>query len=345
MKIARSFAAPVAVTVALAASLFAPAARAAEPAAPAQADRPVAVKLVKTSPPGGGTWIAASVAAARRATISTRISATVVEVPVSEGARVAQGQLLVRLSDADIRGALEAAETALRTAAAHEKRITELAAARASIPAELDQAQAQRAQAEAAVAAARTTLGYAQVRAPFAGTVQARRVNKGDLVGPGQPLVEIEAGDLEIQATLSDAEAKGLKIGQRLRFTTGDLDGEAVITALTPGGDPLAHRRALRARVVQGGPDVLSGAFARLEVPGASRAPSVWLPRSAIVERGDLTGVFVAENGKAHLRWLALGDPMGDLVPVRAGLKPGEAVIDAPGALRDGQRVEVSHGG
>jgi hypothetical protein len=55
--------------------------------------------------------------------------------------------------------------------------------------------------------------------------------------------------------------------------------------------------------------------------------------------------VFVAQDGKAHLRWVALGEPVGDRIPVRAGLEPGEAVIDAPGALRDGQRVEVIRGG
>jgi membrane fusion protein (multidrug efflux system) len=67
----------------------------------------------------------------------------------------------------------------------------------------------------------------------------------------------------------------------------------------------------------------------------------VWVPRSALVERGDLTGVFVVAGGQAQLRWLALGEGGGDRIPVRAGLTAGEAVIDSPGALRDGQRVEV----
>ena len=53
----------------------------------------------------------------------------------------------------------------------------------------------------------------------------------------------------------------------------------------------------------------------------------------------------MAKDGKAYLRWVALGEAVGDRVPVRAGLEPGEAVIDAPGALRDGQRIEVIRGG
>jgi RND family efflux transporter MFP subunit len=300
---------------------------------------------VGTDGPAGGTWVAARVAAVRAATISTRISATVLEVPVEEGAKVAQGQLLVRLSDADVRGQLEAAETAFKAAAAYEKRIEELAAVRAATPVELEQAQAQRAQAAAAVAGAKATLGYAQLRAPFAGTVQSRRVTAGDLVGPGQPLLELDGGELEVQATLSEAEARELRIGLRLRFVSGGTKGEAEITALAPGGDALTHRRSLRARVLGAPKDLRSGAFARLEIPGAAPSRVAWVPRSALVERGDLTGVFVARDGKAILRWVATGEPVGDRIPVRAGLEPGEAVIDAPGALRDGQAVEVVRGG
>ena len=320
-------------------------ASAAGASAQGQGDKPVPVKLARTEVPAGGSWIAARLAASRHATISTRISATVLEVLVEEGSKVAPGQLLVRLSDADVRGQLDAAETALRSASAYERRIAELVTARAATPVELEQAQAQRAQAEAAVAGAKATLAYSQLRAPFAGTVQARRVTAGDLVGPGQPILELEGGALEIQATLSDAEARELRIGQRARFATVDVTGEAEITALTPGGDALTHRRSLRARVLGAGTGLRSGTFARLEIPGSPPSRVAWLPRTALVERGDLTGVFVAQDGKAHLRWVALGDPVGDRVPVRAGLEPGEAVIDAPGALRDGQRVEVVRGG
>jgi RND family efflux transporter MFP subunit len=320
-------------------------ASAAEPPSKGPGGAPVPVRLARTGDVAGGAWLAAQLSAAQGATLSTRISATVLEVLVEEGSKVTQGQLLVRLSDADVRGQLDSAETALRAAAAYERRIAELVKARAATPVELEQAQAQRAQAEAAVAGARATLGYSQLRAPFTGTVQARRVTAGDLVGPGQPILELQGAALELQATLSEAEAQGLRVGQRVRFATAEAQGEAELTALTPGGDALTHRRSLRARVIGPARALRSGTFARLQVQGASPSRAVWLPRTALVERGDLTGVFVALDGKAYLRWVALGEPVGDRIPVRAGLEAGEAVIDAPGALRDGQPVEVNRGG
>jgi membrane fusion protein (multidrug efflux system) len=317
---------------------------AAHGSAPAEATSPARVRTVRPGAPSGVALVPASVIAARRATLSTRVAASVRAVHVREGQRVAAGELLVSLSDSDVRGALAAAESALAAASAHERRIVELAGQRAATPSELEMARAQRAQADAAVAGARATLAYTELRAPFAATVQARRIEPGDLVGPGQPLVELEGDELELVATLSQEEARSISLGKLLRFEAGTTRGEAAVTAFTPGGDALSHRRALRARVrsVQG--ELRTGTFARLEVPaaGAASGAALWIPRSALVERGDLTGVFVASAGRAELRWIALGEGAGDLVAVRAGLRPDEAVVDAPGALRDGQAIEVN---
>lgn len=315
---------------------------AAAAAAPAEATPPARVRLAATVGAAGAAAAPATVNAARRATLSTRLAAQVRAVHVELGQQVQAGQLLVSLADGDVRGGLAAAEAGLAAATAHERRIQSLLATRAATPSELEQATAQRAAAEAAVAAGRANLSYAELRAPFAGTVQARRADPGDLVGPGQPILDLEGDGLELSASLSAAEARGLAVGATLRFTAPGGKGTARVTALTEGGDPVSHRRALKARVLTVEGEVRSGAFARLELPAGSAGAGTWVPRSALVERGDLKGVFVAAGGRAELRWLALGEPAGDVVAVRAGLRAGDQVVDAPGALRDGQAIEVA---
>jgi RND family efflux transporter MFP subunit len=332
----------------LAALTLAAAVPAVLPGAALASDAPVAVRAIRGAGGAGDRTVAGTVVSAKRATLSTRIAASVRAVLVEEGQRVAAGQLLVSLADEDLRGGQAAAEAGLAAAAAHERRIRQLLSERAATTAELDQAVAQRAQAEAGLAGVRANLAYAQLRAPFAATVQARRVDPGDLVGPGQPLLELEGDGLEIQASLSDAEAAGLAVGSRLRFQAGGTEGEAEVVALTPGGDPVTHRRSVKARVRGAAAGLRSGAFARLLLPpapaGAAAAAGPagrWIPRTALVERGDLAGVFVAASGRAELRWVSTGEAAGDQVWVRAGLRAGEVVIDAPGALRDGAAVEV----
>jgi len=305
---------------------------------------PVQVRLVKTGTAADGRLIAATVAAVSRATISTRMAASVQKVLASEGAKVKRGQLLVVLSADDVRAQLAAVSTALANAEAYERRIAELVRSHAATPVELEGAQAQRAQATAAVAATKANLGYTQLLAPFDGIVQARRVNAGDFVGPGQPLVDLEGTQLELQATLSEEEAAGLAIGQSVKFEANEQRGEAIVTALTPGADAVSHRRSLRAKIAAGATSLRSGAFARIAITGGAAAKTTRVPQTALVQRGDLTGVFIADNGRARLRWLSIGDVLGNDVLVRAGLASGDAVIDHPGSLRDEQAVEVVTG-
>jgi membrane fusion protein (multidrug efflux system) len=334
----------VVTTCALAGLLATAGCQRAEDAAPAALPT-VKVHLVAGDGGGAGeSWVAATLNATQRATLSTRMGSFVKKVNVREGSRVAQGELLVSLSDNELQSALKAGETSLAAAAAYHRRIEALQKQGAATPTELEAAQAQLAQAQASLAGVRANIAYTQIRAPFSGVVQAKRVSEGDFVGPGTPLVDLEGeGSLELQAMVSDAESKDIKPGQTLPFESAGHTGTAEITALAPGGDPISHRRSLRARVVTGGEPLRSGAFARLRLPLATRQDTgLAVPRSALVQRGELNGVFIVKDGKAQLRWLAVGEAEGDRLPVKAGMTKGESVVDNPGDLKDGQPVDVA---
>lgn len=303
----------------------------------------VAVALVAQGSPEGGAWVAATLQSTRTAMLSTRMAAQVRRVLAQEGQRVAAGGLLIALSDEDLQGQLKAAETGLATVQAYHRRIQALQAQKASTAVELEQVEAQVAQAQAGVTALKANIAYTQIRAPFSGLVQSRKVNEGDFVGPGMPLLELVGdGEQELVATLSDQESKGLKAGAKIKFETEGVEGEAQITGLAPGGDPYSHKGTLRAKVLK--PKGLrQGSFARILVAGLA-VEGLSVPRSALVQRGELTGVFIAKGGHAELRWLALGEGAGSYLPVRSGLKAGEPIIDRPGALQDGQPIELSSG-
>ncbi len=306
----------------------------------------VKVRLASETDANQAGWVAVTLNATQRATLATRLAASVKKVHVTEGQHVAAGALLVSLSDDDLQGGLKAAETAVAAATTQVHRIENLAKQNASIQAEMDMATVQLAQANAALAGVKANIAYTQIRSPFAGVVQTRRVNEGDFVGPGMPLVEVEGqGAMEFTGSVSEGEAKGLKIGQTLPFEVEGKTGHAQITGLSTGGDPTSHRGSIRARVAKGGDGLRSGAFGRLKLAiGASKVitDERFVAKSSLVQRGELNGVFVVKDGKAELRWLSLGEPQGDRIPVRAGLAKGELVIDAPGELKDGQPIEVT---
>jgi multidrug efflux pump subunit AcrA (membrane-fusion protein) len=88
---------------------------------------------------------------------------------------------------------------------------------------------------------------------------------------------------------------------------------------------------------------VTSGMFARVHIP-TGRTTKLLIKRSAVIVRGQLTGLYLVDADKtAHFRLIRPGKISGDSVEVLSGLKDGDLyVVDPSPALVDGARVEVS---
>jgi RND family efflux transporter MFP subunit len=303
------------------------------------------VHVLKASAGTEGSRIPATVQPVQQATISTRQPARVQRVHVREGDAVKAGVVLVTLANDDLRAQLAAARATLATADAQLRRLQRLTQEGAATRGELEAAQTQHAQALAQVGVAEEALRYTELRAPFAGRVQAKRVTEGDLVTPGAPLIDLEGSGLELLASLSTEEVGAITRGSQMSFEVDGAHGRAEVTSVAPSADPVAHRVEVRARIVEAPQGLRAGSFARLELPTKRAASSeIWIPTSALVQRGDLRGVFVAAGQVAELRWLQLGDAVGNVVPVRAGLDGNELIVNTPGNLKDGQPIEVAVG-
>jgi RND family efflux transporter MFP subunit len=315
---------------------------------PAEAPRRVAAVAVRPSGPEGET-VPATVRAREHAMLTARVAGSVVALPFREGEAVPAGAVVARVEAHALRAALAAAEADRDTADADRVRAATLLSRGAATPQETEQANARAAAASAKAVAAREALGYAELRAPFAGRVAARPANVGDVVMPGVPIIEIDGkGGLEIVATVAEDTVERLSPGGRIAV---EVDGqpspiEGTVRAIAPSGDALTHRVQVRADLPATA-GVRSGMFARIRLapaPAAKGAVSaeerLVVPVSALVRRGGLAGVFVVSGGRARLRWLAVGDPEAGTVEVRAGLRAGERVVTDPSGLADGAAVQ-----
>jgi RND family efflux transporter MFP subunit len=315
-----------------------------EPQAPASAPAPRAVRTVPVEAvAGSGGSAPATVVARSRAVLSARAIAAVTALPFREGDRFAAGAVLVRLDDRSLRAAHAAAAADAAAAESDRRRTESLLAKGAVTPREDEQARARAEGARSAVLAAREALAYAELRAPFAGTVASRPVHVGDVVSPGTPLLEIEGAEgLEVQATLDGAEAAALRPGMTVEAVVDGIAEpiRATVRSVSVAGDPSTHRFELRA-VLPSATGARSGLFARLALPSATRRPETRLvvPAASVFARGGLAGVYVVSEGCARLRWVAVGDPVGGRTEVRAGLAAGERVAADPAGLEDGTPV------
>jgi membrane fusion protein, multidrug efflux system len=218
-------------------------------------------------------------------------------------------------------------------------------AALAQARARRQQAQAARARAVEQLAAAATVAGYARLDAPFDGVVLHRYVDPGSMAVPGTPLVVVEeAGRYRLEATLDAADAAAVRRGTPARVQLDALPGKELpgtVAELEPGADPTSHTVEVKIDLPRD-PALRSGLFGRAWFERGERAAIV-VPASAIVERGQLRGLYAVDaSGTARWRLVTLGEAAGKQVEVLSGLSAGERIVTDPrGRELDGARVEA----
>jgi RND family efflux transporter MFP subunit len=286
--------------------------------------------------------------AANSALLNAQTSGVVEQVAAEVGDDVAKGDLLLALRDAAQRAGRDQAAAALRAARAERvdagkelERVRELVARKLLAPAALDQvtarfdaARAHLRAAEAALAGAEEALGYTRISAPYAGVVQARHVEPGEAVQPGQPLVSLAAPGLWwIEVSLPASIARALDAAAAIEVQP---DSGAPLRAsdrlLFPGTEAGSQTTTLRVVVQDAAGRIHEGDALSVALPLPARL-ALTVPAASIVRRSEVTGVYLlGADGHPLLRAVRLGSAQGDLVEVLAGLSEGDAVITEPTA-------------
>jgi RND family efflux transporter MFP subunit len=216
-----------------------------------------------------------------------------------------------------------------------------------SASARVAQANAQLLAARAAADAATTTESFGLVKAPFAGLVTERLTDPGNLASPGMPLLRLDStGAPHVDVRVDEARVRYVREGDRVevRFEEGAGASRAVEGIVTEIARAVTtDERAFMVEVSLPNDDTLrTGTFARVRFRGASREALV-VPATTIRHQGQLSTVFVVEDGVARLRLLQTGYEGADGVEVLAGLARGEVIVNAPQPeLTDGRRI-VAH--
>jgi RND family efflux transporter MFP subunit len=318
---------------------------AAPPAEPAPVSAPVAVAEIAAAP--ATIEVTGTVEPIERVSPGTKLMGRVERVYVGEGDAVRKGQVLARLESRDLAAAVEQAragvamaEAQLANAEAMHRRMTALAERGSATAKNLEDATAgynmARAglqQAQASLSAARVMMDYAVITTPIAGFVTAKRVEAGDMAAPGMPLFTIDdMSRSKIVAAVPEAQVVGLVEGgpATVRIDVLETPVSATIDRIVPAGESMSRTFSVQLLIENPGVTIKPGMYARIWFP-AGTAQSLTVPRAALVERGQLQGLWVLDaQGKARLRWVRLGAATGDRVEVLSGLAEGERYIAAP---------------
>jgi RND family efflux transporter MFP subunit len=202
--------------------------------------------------------------------------------------------------------------------------------------------QARHQQAEAQKSSAETMLSYSRIVAPSDGVVTQRSVDTGTVVMPGTPLMVVEdTAHYRLEVSLPEELFAKIRVGEEATVTTARGQVQGRVAEVVPADDP-GSRTFLVKVDLPSDCSCQSGEYATALFP-VEQIRTMSVPRTALVEHGELEGVYVVNSqGSVEYRLIKAGKSWGERIEVLSGLNPGDRVaVTQVEQLRDGVRVEA----
>lgn len=315
--------------------------------APAPIIRPVLSAVVAPEAAGGAAF-AGTVGARYEAILAFRVLGRMIARDVNVGDNVKQGARLAALDPTPFQLALRNAEAELARA---DARLNEAKAdaerqrqlfqrgvnAKAEFEAaqhEFESAAATKEAAQANVRIAQEKLGYTVLHAEFDGVVAATKAEVGQVVQPGQEVVQVvRPEEREAVVDVPGHIAANLRLGSGFIVTSEAEPATRVkgqVREIAPQADPATRTRRVKITLVEPPLSFRLGTIVKA-VAGADAGVKIALPSSALLERDGKTFVWVvdAATSKVSMREVKVGARDADSFQVAEGLAAGARVVTA----------------
>ena len=287
------------------------------------------------------------VEAVKQSTLSSQIPGRVVSLNVKAGDRVRAGQVLASIDDRETQtgvmrsqAQLQQSDAELRQLQIALKRTQDLKAQGFVSSAALDLAESQykaakagRDSAGAASEQAKVTQSFSKVTAPYDAWVLETSAQTGDLAMPGKPLMTVYAPHpLRVVMQWPASEKNALPKLQDIQVRIGSDTVKPVSMQIMPNADGVSQTIGIKLDLpAVGAPaNAVPGQQVRVRIAGSSQAKGL-VPSAAILRRGEITAVYVAQDNGFAMKLVRLGADHGSAgVEIWAGLKEGELIaVDA----------------
>lgn len=295
--------------------------------------------------------VTAELRAVRGVEVTTEAAGIVRDIAFDSGQTVAEGDLLVTLDlDAD-KARLDGLRADARLAETTLERKRQLRSRSLGSAADLDQAEAQYQSAAAAVRAQEALIARKTIRAPFDGRLGIRRVDIGQYVEPGTPIVPLQDLDpIYVDFNVPQKQVSRIENGQRVSLKVAGYDQsfQGVVEAVSPALERGTRSFAVRARVDNADERLRPGMYGNVLIEVGTPKPYLTVRQSAISYNpyGDAVWVAVEKDDGlvAERRTVKTGETRADQVQLLAGVEKGDRVIVVGHhKLRAGSRLEIDN--
>src|SRR5579863_2679314 len=180
------------------------------------------------------------------------------------------------------------------------------------------------------------------------GTVVERKVTQGQYVTAGETLLTLsDLSEIWIKADVYEDQLPQIQPGQDVDITAEALPNRTLhghVQFIEPTTNPQTRTVPVHVHLPNPGMRLMPGMFVSATFVSRGVAPSVVVPRSAVLDTGTRKLVYVAKpDGVFEAREIKAGAPTEDVFPVISGLKAGDRVVINGNFMIDSQ-AQLSSG-
>lgn len=201
----------------------------------------------------------------------------------------------------------------------------------ATMPENLQAAEAQVKQAEAAYSLAKSAYENTRLTSPVDGIVSMIAPEVGELVGPGTPAATVVNLDtVVIDVNVSEAKINSFKRGDELEVfinSASELPLKGVVTELSPAADPRTKTFLMKIAVKNERHIIKGGMFATVKAAINKKDGVLAVPKEALIERESEYYVFTAEGDRAKLQKVTVGLMGDESAEIVEGLSSGDMIV------------------
>jgi membrane fusion protein, multidrug efflux system len=289
--------------------------------------------------------------------ISADLPGTVSKINFQSGQAVKEGDVIVELDTRQERAQLAALEAQRDLAKINFGRTQKLVDEGVLSRQEYDTSVASQKQTEANVGEIRATIDRKTIRAPFSGILGIRKVNLGQYLAAGNPIVQLQQlNPIYVDFGVPQQSGTQVKVGGNVTVTAQDLAGKEFtgrVTALDAVIDEATRNYQVQATLANPQGKLKPGMFVQVAMHYGTPRDAVTLPASAINYAPYGDSVFIITDLKdpkgnsyrgVRQQFVKIDGSRGDQVAVVSGVKPGDEVVSSGVfKLRNGAAVTINN--
>jgi membrane fusion protein (multidrug efflux system) len=299
---------------------------------PSQAPKPAGVEatIVQAQDLQESIQLPGTLYASEQVILRPEVSGVIRSIHFKDGQKIEKGNTLIQINDEELQARLQKLNIQKDVLSQQEQRQAQLLKSKAIGQSEYDNTNLQYRNCLADIQILQAEIKKYNLRAPFSGTLEFRRVSPGDYVSSSSIITTLtQTYPLKLRFSLSEQYVNRISMNQKIYFNCDNQSKiySAIVNSVSPFLNPESKSMEILALVENNPEELKPGLFANIQFDLKNKPNSILIPSQCIIPRIKDKQVALYKSGKVQLTTVTVGYRDSSRVEIISGINIGDTVL------------------